>query len=451
MENPNKNITIVSGPPCAGKNTYIKNNRKKGDVVWDFDKIHSALTGELSHKHIEKVRKYIFSMRNQFYIDLKTEKELKVWIINSSPLKLVRQNLAKDLDAEIIYIKRSKEECLNVANNERPEEWKSYINSYFERFEELEQNENIKIIEVKNMATEIKKRHIIEIIEDEKTITIVYEKDIDASVEDDMEAEVDAESVETITEDEVIEENDHIPGHSDEEEVEEEIDEEEEEELEEDEEDQYRAKDKTDVWDKKHTSETRYFNIESRLATKEGKDVVIGHAAMFNSLSEDLGGFREKIQPGAFDDVLENDVRAYFNHDPNYLLGRTSAGTLRLSVDEQGLRYELDVPNTTAGRDLKENMRLGNITQSSFAFTIGKDGDAWERAENGADIRTIKKVKRLYDVSPVSLPAYPSANDLALAQRSNFMDKENTRKEQETEYEKNSLLNLKINLIKRKK
>ena len=451
MENPNKNITIVSGPPCAGKNTYIKNNRKKGDVVWDFDKIHSALTGELSHKHIEKVRKYIFSMRNQFYIDLKTEKELKVWIINSSPLKLVRQNLAKDLDAEIIYIKRSKEECLNVANNERPEEWKSYINSYFERFEELEQNENIKIIEVKNMET-IKKRHIISIEENEETITIVYEKDLDASDEETMETEeeVDTESVENISEEEVIRAPGDM-GEATEEEVEEEIDEEEEEELEDDEENQYRAKDKTDVWDKKHTSETRYFNMESRLATKEGKDVVIGHAAMFNSLSEDLGGFREKIQPGAFDDVLKDDTRAYFNHDPNFLLGRVSAGTLRLSVDEQGLRYELDVPNTTAGRDLKENMRLGNITQSSFAFTIGKDGDAWERAENGADIRTIKKVKRLYDVSPVSLPAYPSANDLALAQRSNFMDKENTRKEQETEYEKNSLLNLKINLIKRKK
>jgi HK97 family phage prohead protease len=296
----------------------------------------------------------------------------------------------------------------------------------------------------------IKKRHIISIEENEETITIVYEKDIDAFPENDIETEEDVDAeMEEIEEEEVI----RAPGDMDmeetpEEEIEEEIDEEEEEEIEEDE---VRSKTKIDVWDKKHTSETRYFNMESRLATKEGKDVVIGHAAVFNSLSEDLGGFREKIQPGAFDDVLKNDVRAYFNHDPNYLLGRTSAGTLRLSVDEQGLRYELDVPNTTAGRDLKENMRLGNITQSSFAFTIGKDGDAWERAENGADIRTIKKVKRLYDVSPVSLPAYPSANDLALAVRSNFMDKENTRKEQETEYEKNSLLNLKINLIKRKK
>tara|TARA_R110002050_G_scaffold160718_1_gene290106 strand:+ start:4953 stop:5858 length:906 start_codon:yes stop_codon:yes gene_type:complete len=298
----------------------------------------------------------------------------------------------------------------------------------------------------------IKKRHIIEIIEDEKTITIVYEKDIDASINDDMETEVevDAEKMEEIEETETIEENDHIPGHDSEEEVEEEIDEEEEEELEE-EEDEYRAKEKVNVWDKKHTSEKRYFNIESRLDTKEGKDVVIGHAAVFNSLSEDLGGFREKIQPGAFDDVLKDDTRAYFNHDPNLILGRTEAGTLRLSVDETGLRYELDVPDTTAGRDLKENMRLGNITQSSFAFTIGKDGDAWERAENGADIRTIKKVKRLYDVSPVSLPAYPSANDLALAQRSNFMDKENKRKQQEKSYELNTLLNLKINLLKRRK
>jgi len=299
---------------------------------------------------------------------------------------------------------------------------------------------------------DVKKRHIIEIIEDEKTVTIVYEKDTDASIEDSVEAEeeVDAESVEEeIDEEEVVrapEDMEETP----EEELEEEIDEEEEEELEE-EEDEYRAKEKVDVWDKKHTSEKRYFNIESRLDTKEGKDVVIGHAAVFNSLSEDLGGFREQIKPGAFDDVLKDDTRAYFNHDPNLILGRTEAGTLRLSVDETGLRYELDVPDTTAGRDLKENMRLGNITQSSFAFTIGKDGDAWERAENGADIRTIKKVKRLYDVSPVSLPAYPSANDLALAQRSNYIDKENKRKQQEEKYELNTLLNLKINLLKRKK
>jgi len=299
---------------------------------------------------------------------------------------------------------------------------------------------NIKIIEVKTME-EIKKRHIIEIIEDDKTVTIVYEKDIDASIEEDLEeVEIEEEEDERAPMDEEY----------DEEEIEEEVEEEEEEEIEED---QYKKRG-VDVWDKKHTSETRYYSIESRLTKKEGKDIVIGHAAVFNKLSEDLGGFKERINPGAFDDVLENDVRAYFNHNPDYLLGRTSAGTLRLSVDEKGLRYELDIPNTTVGRDLKENMRLGNITQSSFAFTIGKNGDSWERGENGNDIRIINKVDRLYDVSPVSLPAYPDANDLALAQRSNFIDKEKNRQESETRFEvnevKNSLLKLQIELKKRK-
>jgi len=309
--------------------------------------------------------------------------------------------------------------------------------------------------ETKENTMDVKKRNIISFTEDEETITIVFDKNTDASDEaetsEDMETD-ETESVETEQEEEALRGPDDLE-ETPEEEIEEEIDEEEEEEIEEDPLNEYtlRSKQKIDVWDKKHTSETRFFNIESRLDSKEGRDVVIGHAAVFNSLSEDLGGFREKIQPGAFDDVLDNDVRAYFNHDPNFLLGRVSAGTLRLGVDEKGLRYELDLPNTSAGRDLKENMRLGNITQSSFAFTLGKDGDSWERNEEGNDIRIIHKVDRLYDVSPVSLPAYPSADNLALAVRSNFIDKENTRKKQEEKFEMNTLLQLKINLLKRKK
>ena len=143
-----KNITIVSGPPCSGKNTYVKNNKNRGDVVWDFDKIHSALSDESTHNHIEQVRKYIFSMRETFYNDLQNENELKVWIINSSPIKSVRNELAEKLNANIIYLKRTKDECLNVANNERPDEWKGYIENYFDRFEEIDENENIKIIEI---------------------------------------------------------------------------------------------------------------------------------------------------------------------------------------------------------------------------------------------------------------------------------------------------------------
>ena len=147
-----RNITIVSGSPCSGKNTYVRNNKKRGDIVWDFDKIHSALTDESTHNHIEQVRKYIFSMRDTFYNDLEKEKDLRVWIINSSPIRSVRNELAKRLNANIVYLKRSKDECLRVAENERPEEWKGYIENYFERFEDIEENENINIIEVKALS-----------------------------------------------------------------------------------------------------------------------------------------------------------------------------------------------------------------------------------------------------------------------------------------------------------
>lgn len=310
-------------------------------------------------------------------------------------------------------------------------------------------------LEQKEKTMDVKKRNIISFTEDEETITIVFDKNTDASLEADTQEDMEeneTESLESEQEEEALRGPDDLE-ETPEDEILEEIDEEEEEEIEEDPALEYasRSKDKVDVWDKKHTQEKRFFEVETRIDNKAGKDVVVGHAAVFNSLSEDLGGFREKIMPGAFDDVLENDVRAYFNHDPNFLLGRVSAGTLRLGVDEKGLRYELDIPDTTAGRDLKENMRIGNITQSSFAFTLGRDGDSWERNEEGNDIRIIHKVDRLYDVSPVSLPAYPSADNLALAVRSNFMDKENTRKKQEEDFEMNTLLNLKINLLKRKK
>lgn len=149
--------------------------------------------------------------------------------------------------------------------------------------------------------------------------------------------------------------------------------------------------------------EQREFRMEN--AEYEG-NTIRGYAAIYNSDSEWMGGFYEQIEAGAFDSVLENDVRAYFNHDENLLLGRVSSGTLRISTDKRGLFYEVDLPNTTYANDLVELMKRGDVNQSSFAFLIEKD--RWEQ-RGGTTYRIIEKVSRLLDVSPVAQPAYPDA------------------------------------------
>lgn len=204
-----------------------------------------------------------------------------------------------------------------------------------------------------------------------------------------------------------------------------------------------------DIWTKTITMEKRYFNIETRTEKREdGSTTITGHAAVFNKLSSDLGGFREIIAPNAFENVLNDDVRALVNHDPNLLLARTTSGTLNLKQTDEGLQYSFDVPDTTYGRDLIISMERGDITQSSFAFTI--EEDSWESTEDG-EIRTINKVKSLFDVSPVSFPAYESANDLTLAKRSLALHKEKEEnKRQEKDLVQRSLVALKIELKKRK-
>ena len=203
------------------------------------------------------------------------------------------------------------------------------------------------------------------------------------------------------------------------------------------------------IWEKTITMEKRYFNIETRTEKREdGSTTITGHAAVFNKLSSDLGGFREIIAPNAFESVLSDDVRALINHDPNLLLARTTSGTLNLEQTNEGLQYSFDVPDTTYGRDLIISMERGDISQSSFAFTI--EEDSWETTEDG-EIRTINKVKQLYDVSPVTYPAYPSADDLTLAKRSLALHKEKEEnKKQEKDLVQRSLVALKIELKKRK-
>ena len=214
---------------------------------------------------------------------------------------------------------------------------------------------------------------------------------------------------------------------------------------------------KLNIWDKKYNNtimEKRIFNIENRFETREdGQEVVIGYGSIWNSRSENLGGFYEYISPDAIsqETIDKSDVRALINHDPNLVLARSTAGNLSLSVDEKGLRYEFSIPETSYGKDLAINMKNGNINQSSFAFTVG--ADEWSTDEDGNDIRTITSIEKLYDVSPVTYPAYSQAeSDLVVAQRALAMYKENKEiKEEETDLVARSLAQLKIELIKRKK
>jgi HK97 family phage prohead protease len=169
--------------------------------------------------------------------------------------------------------------------------------------------------------------------------------------------------------------------------------------------------DKDDLYNRKNLDpnlETRNFNLSNvEVREENGINTVVGYGAVFNSESNNLGGFTEFISRDAFNGRENDDVRFLLNHDANYIMGRTTSGTLRLSVDDKGLRYEVDIPDTTAGRDLLVSLKRGDITQSSFAFIV--EEDSWDQGEKGA-IRTIKKVSRLYDVSAVTYPAYEEAS-----------------------------------------
>jgi len=157
-------------------------------------------------------------------------------------------------------------------------------------------------------------------------------------------------------------------------------------------------------------------NVEIR-AGEQDQPKIVGHAAVFNTLSEDLGFYREKIAPGAFAKTIqEADVRALFNHDPNFVLGRTKSGTLKLSEDEKGLWVEIIPPNTQWARDLMEVMRRGDVDQMSFGFQVVKE--EWEGDANNP-VRVLKEVK-LYDVSPVVFPAY-SATDVQVRSLLNIL------------------------------
>lgn len=186
-----------------------------------------------------------------------------------------------------------------------------------------------------------------------------------------------------------------------------------------------------DIWGKKDKQkkenqmeniEYRSFPLEVRVEGDDKKKIV-GYAAMFDKWSDDLGGFKEIIRKGAFRKTIkEKDVRALFNHSPNYVLGRTKSGTLELKEDKTGLAINNDPPTENPWvQGLMESIDRGDIDQMSFGFRTIKD--SWRHPENKKEPseRELLEVE-LFDVSIVTFPAYPQTS---VAVRSLDMDELN--------------------------
>lgn len=159
----------------------------------------------------------------------------------------------------------------------------------------------------------------------------------------------------------------------------------------------------------------RRIAIELRAVGGEKSPRLAGYAAVFNLPSQDLGGFTEIVKPGAFTRTLktDRDPLALVQHMPQLVLGRRSAGTLHLFEDAKGLAFEIDVPDTTAARDLLVSVERGDVKGASFAFSTPAGGDRWE-------VRGDKMVRELIDIDlhEVTITAQPAYLDTSVARRS---------------------------------
>lgn len=153
-------------------------------------------------------------------------------------------------------------------------------------------------------------------------------------------------------------------------------------------------------------------NCNYELRTTNESRTVEGYAFVFNKESRDLGGFIEIIDPTSLDGVIEkSDILCLLNHNEDKgVLARSKfgIGSLSLSVDDTGLKYRFEAPDTALGNELLEGLKRGDISTSSFAFTI--DSDKWEKRTDGKYLRRITKFKELFDVSPVYKEAYPDTS-----------------------------------------
>ena len=152
-----------------------------------------------------------------------------------------------------------------------------------------------------------------------------------------------------------------------------------------------------------HIQERRSFPLQEIRVNGDQRRIE-GYAALFDVLSVPLWGFRERIHRGAFSKTIkEADIRALWNHNPDYVLGRRKADTLRLAEDRDGLRFEIFPPPSQWARDFMVSIERGDVDQMSFSFNAIRE--SWS-TENGETVRTLEEVA-LSDISPVTFPAYP--------------------------------------------
>jgi len=164
--------------------------------------------------------------------------------------------------------------------------------------------------------------------------------------------------------------------------------------------------------------EMRYAGVELRAS---GGMTIVGRPAMYNSLSKDLGGFREVLLPGCFDQSLDDpEIYCAWNHDNSQILGRISAGTLQLDSDSVGLTMRCELPNSPLGQNVYQSIKRGDVSKMSFGMFVGED--SWDIAtdERGQryERRSVKRA-RIFECSPVTSPAYDSSS---VSARSLFPD-----------------------------
>ncbi len=160
------------------------------------------------------------------------------------------------------------------------------------------------------------------------------------------------------------------------------------------------------------------------LIQEEGDSHITGKGIVFNQRSQKLGWFIEIITPDALRDADLTDMKSFFNHDPNYTLGSLANRTLSYTLSAGSLDYDIQAPDNQLIRDLVlAPITRGDITGSSFMFDIAKKGDEWEENTDGVYIRTIRAISKVYEVGPVSMPAYQqTSTDVAKRSFDDFIN-----------------------------